>query len=897
MISCLPDPQIAPSSVSLFTAHFERQVLQCGNAVAIEFEGQAWTYEEVNQRANQIARFLLNRAFLPEDRIGICMDRSAIAIISMLGIMKSGCAFVPLDPEFPKERLAFIINDASIQMIFCDSDYLHLVDTPGKDAPELIDPHDEQLWMTDVENLSLTVPDNSLAYVMYTSGSTGKPKGVQIEHRSLTTYCLADLELYQLESSDRTLQFSTLNFDIAIEEIFPPLLAGSTVVVRPRERAETHNELSFLIDTYKITALHIATAYWHEWVDLLVASNSPVPKSLRLLIATGEKVSVEHFRRWKRQSQHEILWCNAYGPTETTVTCTAFIPPKDWDEPQMPIGKPLAGYAAHILNDQNQKVGIGETGNLFISGQALARGYLNRPDLTEKAFINLFIDGLEETTRLYRTGDLARWLPTGDIEFSGRIDHQMKIGSYRIEPGEIEAVMALCESVSESLILCAENAGQKILAAYVVRKCNSLSASTLASFLRNRLPIYMVPQRFVFLESFPKTINGKIDRTALPSIEHGEIARDGDYHAAETDAERELAAIWSQVLNVGQVGRDDDFFQLGGSSLLVTRVIAQMAGKLSLSIPVRDFFANPTIASLSRHLESLAETDRITVGDAELVLRQSQSNELRRKLPKIQPLTIASRNEHLAAIRYPSVEPNGQHRNHSIVMCNAIGHEGTRSFRNLQQLAIRLSQTGFDVVRFDYSCTGNSTGSDDRASLEQWRCDIAAVVERIRHDRSLEQPNHAVSALGIRLGASLLAQTPLKDIDKVILWDPILTGQSYLSNLRSQHRYQLESLTRYMTFRKGSPNQFMGSACPKSMQSEINSIVLDDSIRLQPASRWVVTSKDYMAENQSVSKLPGWTHVACHDEIYWDEKEFAQVAFSSPHCSRAIASLFANGIV
>jgi len=397
--------------------------------------------------------------------------------------------------------------------------------------------------MTDVENLSLKVPDNSLAYVMYTSGSTGKPKGVQIEDRSLTTYCLTDLELYQLESSDRMLQFSTLNFDIAIEEIFPPLLAGSTVVVRPRERAETHNELSCLIDTYKITALHIATAYWHEWVDLLVASNSPVPKSLRLLIATGEKVSVEHFRRWKRQSQHEILWCNAYGPTETTVTCTAFIPPKDWDEPQMPIGKPLAGYAAHILNDQNQTVGIGETGNLFISGDALARGYLNRSNLTEKTFINLPIDGLEETTRLYRTGDSARWLPTGDIEFSGRIDQQMKIGSYRIEPGEIEAAMALCESVSESLIICAENAGQKILAAYVVRQGTSLSAIELTSFLHNRLPIYMVPKQFVFLGSFPKTINGKIDRTALPTIEHGEIARDSDYHAAETDMEKELAAI------------------------------------------------------------------------------------------------------------------------------------------------------------------------------------------------------------------------------------------------------------------------------------------------------------------------------------------------------------------
>ena len=881
--------------VGLITSLFEQQVLKSSNSVAIEFEGSTWTYDEVNRRANQIAKFLLDRSFEPEDRIGICMDRSATAIISMLGVMKSGCAFVPLDPEFPKDRLAFIVDDASIHMIFCDPNYLHLFDATSDVSPEFINPHDQQLWQSDGEDFSLFVPEDSLAYVMYTSGSTGKPKGVQIEHRSLTTYCLADVDVYQLNSSDRTLQFSTLNFDIAIEEIFPPLLVGSTVVVRPRERAQAQNELSHLIDTYQITALHIATAYWHEWVDLLVASDAPVPKSLRLLIATGEKVSVEHYRRWKRQSLSDVLWCNAYGPTETTVTCTVFIPPDDWDEPQMPIGKPLAGYAAHILNDQFQSVGIGETANLFISGEALARGYLNRPDLTDKAFIEIAVEGLAETTRLYRTGDLARWLPSGDIEFSGRIDHQMKIGSYRIEPGEIEAVMSTCESVSESLILCVEHAGQKMLAAYVVQNGNSLSARALAAFLRERLPIYMVPSRFIFLESFPKTINGKIDRKALPPVESGQVDRDGEFQEAKTDLERDLAAIWSKVLNVSQVGRSDDFFQLGGSSLLVTRVIAQIAGKLKLSIPVRDFFANPTIASLSQHLTWLAKTDDVNGFEDDKSLRKSQSMALRRKLPTIQPLAIDSRKEQLAAVRYPYVAVNG--RNHSIVMCNAMGHEATRSIRNLQQLAIRLSQEGFDVVRFDFACTGNSTGDENEATLEQWHADIAAVVDRVRKEQGLGNSNHAVSLLGIRLGATLLTQTPLKGIDTAILWDPVLSGQSYLDGLRSQHRYQLESLTRYLTFRKTEPNQFMGCACSEFMQREIASLQLSEPIRMESKSRWVVTSKDYLDMNRDPIKLSAWRHVSCQDEIYWDEKEYAQAAFSSPHSSRTIASLFANGVV
>ena len=893
MPRCLSVPLDTSTRVGLLSSLFEQQVLKSGDSIAIEFEDSIWTYEDVNRRANQIARFLLDRSYEREDRIGICMDRSATAIISMLGIMKAGCAFVPLDPEFPKDRLAFIVEDASIKMVFCDSDYLNLFETSNDDASIFIDPHDEQLWQSEHDNVSVEIPEDSLAYVMYTSGSTGKPKGVQIEHRALTTYCLADIEVYQLKPTDRTLQFSTLNFDIAIEEIFPPLLVGSVVVVRPRERAETHNELSHLIDTFRITAMHIATAYWHEWVDLLVASHAPVPSSLRLLIATGEKVSVEHFRRWKRQSRHKVLWCNAYGPTETTVTCTVFIPSDDWDEPQMPIGKPLVGYAAHILNDNYQSVGIGETGHLYISGDALARGYLNRSDLTEKAFLDVTVDGTP--IRIYRTGDLARWLPSGDIEFSGRVDHQMKIGSYRIEPGEIEAVLSLCASVSESLILCAENAGQKFLAAYVVRKDDSLSTSELAAFLRARLPVYMVPSRFIFLESFPKTINGKIDRRALPPVESGEVDRAGEYQEAESELERELASIWSNVLNISKIGRFDDFFQLGGSSLLVTRVIAQLTGKLNLAIPVRDFFANPTIASLSQHLRLLTQTEKSASSDEEKKLRQANAIALRRKLPTIEPLTIASRSEQLAAVQYPSVGINGMRRNHTIVMCNAMGHEATRANRNLQQLAIRLSQDGFDVVRFDFASTGNSTGRAADATLDQWRSDIAAVVQKIRCEPMFEPSTHNVSLLGIRLGATLLAQTPLTGIDKAILWDPIVSGQDYLNMLRSMHRFELESLTRYLTFRKGQPEQLMGSACTATMQQEIAAIQLCESTRIQSLTRWVVETKRYGVTGQPALSLPGWQHTQSEDEIYWEAKEFSQSSFSSPQSSRLIASIFAKG--
>lgn len=897
MLLCSPQSEIAVTPTTVFPFLFEQQVLQSPDAIAIEFEGDRWTYREVNRRANQLAKFLLDRPMAIEGRIGICMDRSANAIICMLGIMKSGCAFVPLDPEFPKDRLAYIVEDASIDLVLCDKRYRELFDQCSTNSPDFQDPCDPQLWLSDGTNLGIEISDNSLAYVMYTSGSTGKPKGVQIEHGSLTTYCLADIELYRLTRSDRTLQFSTLNFDIAIEEIFPPLLVGSTVVVRPLERSGDSNELSNLVESYQITALHIATAYWHEWVDLMMASLANVPTCLRLLIATGEKVSVEHFRRWKRLCKHEVLWCNAYGPTETTVTCTCFIPDQNWDQAQMPIGKPLLGYSAHILNDENQELGVGETGNLFISGRALARGYLNRPELNQKAFIQVNLAGRSEPTRLYRTGDLARWLPSGDLEFSGRIDHQMKIGSYRIEPGEIEAVLSQCDSVDESLVACFEYAGHKYLAAYVVLNNKNVSAFALATFLRERLPVYMIPSRYVFIDAFPKTINGKIDRPALPPPESGTVARDGKICESENQLERDLTAIWSNVLNISDVSRHDDFFQLGGSSLLATRAIAQITKSLHLTIPVRDFFANPTIASLGCHLQSLTAPSTASDQNHTSQVSCSIASESRVKLPRIRPLSIPSGACPLAVIQYPAQREASTARNHSLVICNAIGHEHTRSFRNLQQLAVRLSQIGFDVFRFDYAGTGNSQGKTADMSLQQWRQDVYNVIHHVKESQSAIDPNTwiKVSVLGIRLGATFLAQSPLDGVEHAILWDPVADGDTYLKQMRSMHQYELRSLTRFLNRRKAHHEQFMGYRYPNAMQNELESIRISFSITGRAQRNWIITSKDQRLPFSALQNLSNWNLRECPDEIYWYESRYVQSAFSSPHANRQIEAILTEG--
>ncbi len=504
---------------------FLQQVHATPEALAVVFEETQLTYRQLDSLANQFAHAFQRCGVVKGTTIGLCIERRPEAIAAMLGAFKLGAVYVPLDPEYPVERVRYMIKDAGVQVIVTHGN------TTQRLAAELLGSDQSPFhqgsqlhWIDSASDAFQEIPQhplnrlpslNDLAYLMYTSGSTGVPKGVEIEHRALSVYCDADGQIYQLTSADRTLQFSTLNFDISIEEIFPPLITGGAVVIRPRNRSASHNELSSIIEQYGVTAIHLATAYWHEWVDLMVASKTKTPPSLRLVIATGEKVSVEHYRRWMSLCTHPILWCNAYGPTETTVSATVFIPDADFEEVTMPIGKPLKGYEAFILDDQFRPVQEGETGGLFIAGPALARGYHNNPEKTEAAFLNISLPG-RGSTRIYRTGDLARWLPSGDIEFAGRMDDQIKVGSYRIEPGEIEAAITKYPGVLESLLVYDEVAGQKFLIAYIATGKHAIDLKRLQSELRSQLPAYMVPSRFVVVETFPKTINGKVDRRSLP---------------------------------------------------------------------------------------------------------------------------------------------------------------------------------------------------------------------------------------------------------------------------------------------------------------------------------------------------------------------------------------------
>ncbi|TWU48324.1 Gramicidin S synthase 2 [Rubripirellula reticaptiva] len=895
------DDAVVAEELIAFPILWMRQWTQTPDRTAIVSEDGQWTYSQLDAMANAIAMRLRLTGIGPRQCVGMCVDRSPEAIAAMIAVMKLGAIFVPLDPEYPVDRLRYMVSDAAIATILGHPHYEEPIGKKlvGDEASlcQWINCDSAFVASDAVSETDLLFPSISpddLAYIMYTSGSTGKPKGVEIQHSALATYCFADIECYQISPDDRTLQFSTLNFDIAIEEIFPPLLTGGCVVVRPRERANDRNELSSLVDRFDVTAIHLATAYWHQWVDLMVATGAKVPASIRLMIVTGEKVSVQHYRRWQHLCDHPVLWCNAYGPTEATVSATVFIPNDQFDAANMPIGKPMKRYEAFILDKDRKVLGEGETGQLFLAGPALALGYHNRPDLTEAAFIETDING--HSRRLYRTGDVARWLPDGNIDFGGRMDHQIKLGSYRIEPAEIEAVVNEHERVLESLVSYDEVDGKKYLVAYVaVEQANHRkedSARDIANFLRQKLPAYMVPTRYVFIKSFPKTINGKIDRPQLPSPSEGVVPRDDAYVAPRSDVERYLVELWQDVLNVPEIGIHDDFFLLGGSSLLVTQVVARLTTERNVELPVRDFFANPTIAASARHLEQL------TSGCGPNQSSQDSDEDIRvfrNQLPMVDADYFVSGADRLYAVRYSprSKSIGAGSTGRAIVMCHSIGHEYARGHRNLQQLAIQLCKAGHEVLRFDYASTGNSEGDCEKLTADLMRQNLVDAKNFLVTRTGIEN----VSAIGLRIGATIAATVDPETFDRVVLWDPVVSGQRFLETVDRFHHEALTSLSRFNVVREAGPiDQCYGQRMSSEKRVSLSGLCLDQASSLDEKYTTVLT--DHWDTSEEAAQ---WLARQVRDQRYviqtadvaaWDESRYTESAFSSPESFRAILNQF-----
>ncbi len=587
---------------------FEERVDQFPQKIAVEHTGRSITYRDLNEKANRLANLLIDRGVKPDCLIGLFMERSIEMVVAVLGILKSGAAYVPIDPDYPSNRIAHIIEDSEVGLIISQSairdrisnDDLQIIclDSDSGSSENLLS--NQSHANPEIDAIGLTA--RNLAYVIYTSGSTGKPKGVMLEHRQVSNFMDTVQKLYGWNHNDRVLQFATINFDISVEEIFGALTTGATLVLRTDEWLTTPEKFWNLCATHNITIVDLSTAYWQQIVP---ESRQCIPRHVKQVMFSGEKVNPEVISQWFALGDKLPQLINAYGPTETTVTSTYLI--LDEGSVTSSIGGPVANTSLYVLDSSLNPVPVGSVGELHIGGMGLARGYLNRDELTESKFIR---DPFHEDSnaKLYKTGDLVRWLPEGEIEFLGRIDNQVKIRGFRVELGEIESQLMQHGIVKSCAVVVIESTKQ--LVAYIVLNDNYSSGETggfqsvLREYLQRVVPEYMVPSGFIAIDKIPLTINGKLDTRALPEPNAGSFARD-QYKAAVTEVEKALTRIWSEILYlpVEDISITDNFFALGGHSLLATRLVNLVQDYSGKCISLQNVFEGPTIAELSQLVE------------------------------------------------------------------------------------------------------------------------------------------------------------------------------------------------------------------------------------------------------------------------------------------------------
>ncbi|AFW94293.1 modular nonribosomal peptide synthetase [Anabaena sp. 90] len=584
---------------------FEEQVEKTPDAVALVFEDQQLTYQQLNSQANKLAHYLQFLGVEPEILVGVYLERSLEMIVGFLGILKAGGAYVPLDPNYPPERLNYMVADSQMSIILTHSLLLpHLSLTLEQSQTKII------CWDKDFEieiasqscdnPINNFTPEN-LAYVIYTSGSTGRPKGVLIQHSGLLNLVFWHLNNFQLTSSDRTTHLAGTAFDAAVWELWPYLVVGASIYLIKSEFLLSAKTLQEKLISHNITISFIPTPLAEQLCLLSWSENT----SLRTMLTGGDRLN------YYPSNKLPFKFFNNYGPTENTVVTTSGqILPEASNSKFPPIGRPIANTQVYILDRYLQPLPIGVYGEIYIGGLSLAKGYLHRPDLTSERFIaNPFV----ENERIYKTGDLGRYLPDGNIEFLGRIDHQVKIRGFRIELGEIETVLTQHPQVQQVVVIVREDHPEnKYLTAYIVGKTETLTSSELRQFLKGNLPEYMIPAAFVMLKALPLTPNGKVDRLVLPKPETTNLELETAFVAPGTALETKLAEIWCTVLNRQQVGIYDNFFELGGHSLLITSVISRIREHFSIVLPLRSLFTAPTIAELSQVIIT-HQLDAITV--------------------------------------------------------------------------------------------------------------------------------------------------------------------------------------------------------------------------------------------------------------------------------------------
>ena len=567
---------------------------------ALRWAGQAMSYRQLDERATAIAGELGRRGITTEDLVGVGLPRGFDQIAAILGVLKAGACYLPVDPAQPVRHLAGILDNANPALVITESGYEHVLGAHASKAVFLDRIKDEDKFVLPATT-RLGSP-RAAAYVIYTSGSTGAPKGVVIEHQAAVNFVRSAVRRYGLAPGDCMVQFASPAFDAAIEEIFCCLAVGGTLVLRAEEVPDPALLLA-MCQEQQVTVLDLPTAYWHELTRAVAAGSMSLPAALRTVIIGGERPDPGIFMSWREAVGTYPELVNTYGPTEATVVAAvcslADIPFRDSEPHEFPLGRPLDNVTLHVLNERMHPIGPGEVGELYIGGAGLARGYLNDPELTETRFRSLPVTG----ERVYRTGDLARWGEDGSLEFAGRIDDQVKIRGFRIEPGAIATVFAMHPAVRESFIMPQEDGtGQLRLLAYLTPEDGAqITVEQMHQHAAEHLPIYMHPGAYVVLDQLPRGASHKIDRKRLPKPEVAEPSAQ-----PHTELEETMGRIWSEILGT-QPGPDDHFLAVGGHSLSAMRLIAKVRETLGITLPASAIFKHGTIAGLCRHLEETGQ--------------------------------------------------------------------------------------------------------------------------------------------------------------------------------------------------------------------------------------------------------------------------------------------------
>jgi amino acid adenylation domain-containing protein len=579
---------------------FETQVERTPEGIAVTFEGQQLTYRELNRRSNQLAHHLRELGVGPDVLVGICAERSLEMVVALLAILKAGGAYVPIDPSYPAERVAFMLNDAGAPFLLAQENLIQTLNTPNVTKVVSLDGADWTTAAASTDNLLRTVTDANLAYVIYTSGSTGRPKGAMIPHRAIVNHMRWMQSTFRINERDCVLQKTEFSFDVATWEFFAPLIVGARLVVA---RPGGHHDPGYLVDMiiqYQVTVLQLVPSLLCMLLEIPEFKSC---RSLRHIFCGGEAMNDDVPRRFFGTTLSAELH-NMYGPTEVAIDSICYSVPRDDFRKIVPIGRPVANTQAYVLDRHRRPVPIGVPGELYLGGVQVGRGYHNQPALTAQWFIPNFFSN-EKGARLYRTGDKARFLADGNIEFLGRIDHQVKMRGFRIELGEIESALKQHPAVRDSVVVMREDVpGDKRLIAYVTSTNPSTGpVGEFRSFLKQRLPAYMVPSAFILLDAFPLTPNGKLDRNAFPPPEGTFPISDQAYVAPRTPTEEALAARWCKVIKLEQVGVHDNFFELGGHSLMFVRLLHDINRTLQTNLSVPELFLNPTVGQLAKVID------------------------------------------------------------------------------------------------------------------------------------------------------------------------------------------------------------------------------------------------------------------------------------------------------